>query len=316
MGHDPMTTSIPPHLASNPFQDLSGIDTSKFANPYNALLEASENSLQNLQERYSTHRSTRNAQQKEKLLDPTFSGVIIDPILSQIEASESSEPPFEDPRYCLVFWGRPAEHIRSLIENVQQKLKDVAPNLWLMPRENLHITILEITHSKTAEEIEVLKTQIAGVANDVVNYPLQQGRKARLIKPMIGFDASALALSFVPAAGPDDEFSYHHLRRDVFDVVTNAGVKVDSRYVVPSAHLTIGRFITRGDFANENGEVHPKKMKAFVEKIEEVNQWLVSEYWQDEVKGGWTVGEEDGVVLRWGRVWYGGGYTMAQTTRA
>lgn len=34
-----MTT--PAHLASNPFQDLSGVDISAFANPYDALIHAS-----------------------------------------------------------------------------------------------------------------------------------------------------------------------------------------------------------------------------------------------------------------------------------
>ena len=313
-----MAAETPRHLAQNPFQDLSGIDTSKFSNPYDALLEASDNSSTQLQARYSTHRSTRNAQQKEKLLSSDFQGVIIDPILSQIEASKSTELSFEDPRHCLVFWGRPEEHIRTLIGIVQDKLKEFAPNMWVMPRENLHITILEITHSKTAEEIEVLKGQIAGVAEWVVNYTKTgAGRKARLIKPMIGFDASALALSFVPAASAEgDEFSYHHLRRDVYEIVSGAGVKVDSRYVVPSAHLTIGRFITRDDFAGEDGQVDREKMSKFVGKIEEVNRWLEEEYWGDEGQGGWTVGEGDGIVLRWGTVWYGGGHTMAQTTKS
>ena len=172
----------------------------------------------------------------------------------------------------------------------------------------------EITHSKTAEEIEALKEQVAPVAGQVVEYTKASTRKARLIRPMIGFDASALALSFVPAAGERDDFSYHHLRRDVFDVLTEAGVKVDSRYVVPSAHLTIGRFITRGDFETE-AKLDAGKMERFVSAIDEVNQWLQEKYWKDEQRGGWTVGEGDGIVLRWGTVWYGGGQTMAQTKR-
>lgn len=311
-----MAPQVPQHLAANPFHDLSGIDTTKFANPYNALLEASQNSPQKLQDFYSNHRKTRNGQQKEKLLAKGFSGVIIDPILTQLEDSKSAELGYEDPRHCLVFWGRPEEHVRSIIEEVQVRLRRAAPNLWLMPRDNLHITILEITHSKTAEEIEVLKAQVASVADTVVNLPQQSGKKARLIKPMVSFDASALALSFVPATGEEDVFSYHHLRRDVFELVTAAGVKVDSRYVVPSAHLTIGRFVTPKDLEGEDGGVDAEKVGAFVKAIEEVNEWLERGYWDDEGKGGWTVGEGDGVVLRWGTVWYGGGYTMAQTVKA
>ncbi len=68
-----------------------------------------------------------------------------------------------------------------------------------------------------------------------------------------------IAVSFLPAAGetvvspppvapePDhqaylsDEYTYHHLRRDIFDIAREAGVDVGSRYVVPSAHITLGR---------------------------------------------------------------------------
>jgi hypothetical protein len=34
---------MPSHLASNPFEDFSGVSTSSFPNPYDALLEASNN---------------------------------------------------------------------------------------------------------------------------------------------------------------------------------------------------------------------------------------------------------------------------------
>ncbi len=95
----------PPLLQStdihNKFEDLSGVDSASYLNPYDALIEASDNHpvrtlplqvltstttksiflflfkiLSNqyltspkakLQARYSTHRSTRNAQQREKL---------------------------------------------------------------------------------------------------------------------------------------------------------------------------------------------------------------------------------------------------------
>ncbi|KIW03123.1 uncharacterized protein PV09_05766 [Verruconis gallopava] len=309
---------VPPHLASNPFLDLSGVDTSAFANPYDALLQATGNDGLKLQERYQSHRANRNQQQKAKLLDPGFSGVIVDPILQRLE-DPSIEPGYVDTRHCLVFWGRPEQHIKSLIASVQDKLRTVAPSLWLMPIENLHITILEITHSKTAGEIEALKQQVGPVADRIVNYGRTPGHQAKLIKPMVGFDASALAITFVPATGRGRDFSYHHLRRDVFDIVTGAGLKVDSRYVVPSAHLTIGRFITQRDFAKEDGTVDAAKMKRFVDAIDDINSWLQAEFWpndgsSDDGAGSWTVGETAPIVLRWGTVWYGGGESMAESS--
>jgi len=93
-------------------------------------------------------------------------------------------------------------------------------DLWTMPRDNLHLTALEITHSRTKEEIEQIVREHRERIPLITDYTFTH--RARLIKPMIGFDASALALSFVPAAGEglgenrsleDDKYSYHHLRR-------------------------------------------------------------------------------------------------------
>lgn len=82
-----------------------------------------------MQARYSTHRCARNSQQKEKLLSPGFSGLILDPILQRLE-NPSIEPGFTDPRHCLVFWARPPSHIRSLVDRVQQQLLTLAPSKY------------------------------------------------------------------------------------------------------------------------------------------------------------------------------------------
>lgn len=109
-----------------------------------------------------------------------------------------------------------------------------------MPQECLHITALEITHSKKAEEIEHILAPIRDKIPTLTDFTFDH--RVRLIKPMIGFDASALALSFVPAAGEpsglgrtreDDAYTYHHLRRDLYSFCEDIGVNVDSRYVVP-----------------------------------------------------------------------------------
>jgi vesicle-fusing ATPase len=73
------------------------------------------------------HRSTRNAQQKAKLLDEGFAGVSIDPVLARL-SDTSIEPGYVDPRHCLVFWGRPTEKVKNLIERVQQELSSIVPS--------------------------------------------------------------------------------------------------------------------------------------------------------------------------------------------
>jgi vesicle-fusing ATPase len=73
------------------------------------------------------HRSTRNSQQKVKLLDENFDGVSIDTILARLY-DPSIEPGYQDPRHCLVFWGRPTQKVKDMIEGVQHELSSVAPS--------------------------------------------------------------------------------------------------------------------------------------------------------------------------------------------
>ncbi|KAF1810911.1 hypothetical protein P152DRAFT_439350 [Eremomyces bilateralis CBS 781.70] len=307
------------------FEDLSGVrgdSNGVSSNPYDALIAACNDNPKSIQTRYETHRTVRNAQQKAKLLADDFSGVVIDPILHALE----TQPRFEDPRNCLVFWARPPVNVRELVAKVQRRLREVMPKLWLMPLPNLHMTALEITHSKTAPEIASLVDLLAPSAGDIVNYT--STHRTHLIKPQIGYDTSAIALSFVPAAREatpvgdavdEDTFTYHHLRRDLYALAEAAGVAVASRYVVPSAHLTVGRFVHAEELSVDgdilNG-VDREKMRQVVGRIEEINSWLREEYWPKEAgreikEGGeWVVGEERGLDCRKGRLWYGDGETV------
>ncbi|KAF2271566.1 uncharacterized protein EI97DRAFT_437751 [Westerdykella ornata] len=330
-------------MASHPtttFEDLSGISTASFTDPYDALLSACNNNPEEIETRYALHRTTRNAQQKGKLLSNDFPGVNIDPILLRL-TDQTIEPGYVDPRHCLVFWARPPQHIKGLIGKIQKELLTVAPNLWPMPLPNLHMTVLEITHSRTAPEISALVSKLTPSLPPICSHTLTH--RALLIKPLVSYDASALALSFVPASkapspsssskkltsedgienGDENaiqtapEYSYHHLRRDIYALCTEAGMSVDSRYVVPSAHLTIGRFITGKDFQDEQGNPSSEKLEAFINKIDEINAWLEKEYWPSEDEaaevaagGEWWVGEEKGLVCREGRLWYGDGETV------
>ena len=266
-----------------------------------------------IQTRYNTHRTKRNAQQREKLLSPDFPGVTIDEILAKLE--DNNEPGFQDWRNCLVFWARPTEAVRGLIAEVQEKLRAVVPNLWIMPPQSLHMTALEVTHSLTAQEIDALVDQMQPHISEIADYTYSH--RARLVKPTVSYDAQALALSFLPAAaeggqtGHDDTYTYHHLRRDLFTNVSATGVKVASRYVIPSAHLTIGRFIKKGDFETSDGLVDHSKVAALIKTIEDINEWLQQEYWPSEsgIKEGgeWIVGQEKGLDCRKGTLWYGSG---------
>lgn len=198
-----------------------------------------------------------------------------------------------------------------------------------MPSENLHTTVLEIAHSLTEEQIEslvhTLQLSQDVCASEIADYTV--AHQTRLIKPMVAFDSTAMALTFVPAAGPDgpdtqssdkdETYSYHHLRRDISEMVRMAGISVASRYIAPSAHLTIARFVTQDGFVEPGdavGDKHvdPSKVKELVDKIHAINQKLQDEFWPStngtiKAGGEWLVGQETGLVIRKGRLWYGGG---------
>lgn len=187
-----------------------------------------------------------------------------------------------------------------------------------MPQPCLHMTALEVTHSLTAAEIDDLASQILPSAQEITDYT--HDHRARLVKPLVSYDAQALALSYLPAAGEvgrsldEDKYTYHHLRRDLHHKVSETGVKVASRYVIPSAHLTVGRFITKSDLEDQDGKVDHVKMQELVQTIESINEWLEAEYWpsQDSIRAGgvWVVGQERGLDHRRGALWYGGGETI------
>ncbi|EGP86511.1 uncharacterized protein MYCGRDRAFT_43901 [Zymoseptoria tritici IPO323] len=288
-------------------------------NPYSDLITSCSNDPTQIQSRYLTHRSTRNTQQRSLLLSPSFQGVKVDDILYKLSHPDLF-PGYEDPRHCLVVWARPTEGVRRLVGECQRRLKEVVPNLWLMPSSNLHMTAMEVTHSRTPAEIEPLVDQITPHLEPIFTLP--HTHRVELIKPYLSFDAQAIALSFAPAAAtsPGDGQSgeaptYHHLRRDLHALLTTqANTSIASRYVTPSAHLTIARFIEASDFLDAStGEVDRGKVEVLVETVEGVNRWLEEEFWTLEEGEGreegarWVVGEERGLEVKRGALWYGGG---------
>ncbi|KAK3394869.1 RNA ligase/cyclic nucleotide phosphodiesterase [Podospora didyma] len=348
-----MTPTLDAASNGNQFQDLSGIEIKAGDNPYDALIEACHGHPVEIQSLYSAHRTARNTQQRDKFLSSEFRELIIDPFLLRLENPEI-EPGFRDPRNCLVFWARPPEHILILADRLQTLLMRAAPSryfvsqlsvgvhghgshthstdLWLMPLHRMHMTTLEVTHSRTAEHIASLVSALRPVIPLVTSLPYT--RRARLVRPMLSYDLSAIALSFVPAAGEkvlspppvpplpanivhpgtgdgstteNDGYTYHHLRRDVFELAQSTGVGIESRYVVPSAHITIGRYLGHKDHETPEQRAH------WIKAIEDANSWLEKEVWDvadGEFTGEWIVGQEKGLDAHCGTLWYGGGRTI------
>ncbi|TAQ87371.1 hypothetical protein B7494_g4307 [Chlorociboria aeruginascens] len=278
----------------NKYEDHSGIDIKAYANPYDALITACNNEPIQIQNRYEMHRTTRNTQQKMSLLSPDFPGLILDPILRKL-LDHTIEPRFEDPRNCLVFWARPPIHIKELIGEIQKKLRDLAPN------------------SLTPPEIATILKSLTPSLPTITDYTYIH--RSLLYKPVLSFDGAAVALSFLPGPLPpshqssnlpeplpeettNETYTYHHLRRSLY-ALSSQSVTVASRYIVPSSHITLSRFVTEKDHDSA------QKLERWVSEIEAMNVWLKQEYWGE--KGEWIVGQEKGLECRKGALWYGGG---------
>jgi hypothetical protein len=158
---------------------------------------------------------------------------------------------------------------------------------------------------------------------DIVNYTLTH--RARLVRPIVSYDVSALALSFVPAVeirdnevdeNSEHNYTYQHLRRDLYDIVTEAGGQLEARYTVPSAHVTIARFVRPVGWSEkdiEESNLFRKRAQELVATIEDINQELRSDDWKrfgDPSRGEWVVGQEKGLELMKGRSWYGKGESV------
>ena len=178
------------------------------------------------------------------------------------------------------------------------------------------MTVLEIASSKTAEEVETILERLQPAFPCLARVTERCSRQPRLVKPELSFSGSALAINFVPAIDPErDVFSYHHLRRDVYDIVTAAGVEVASRYYHPSAHVTIARFARQQEFTlyREDGAWFDRaRGEKLIKGFESIDRWLQDEYAPRDdgsVRPGgmWVVGEDKGLECWKGTIWYGGG---------
>ncbi|KAJ5365099.1 Ribosomal protein L44e [Penicillium concentricum] len=286
-------------------------------NQFQQLITRSENDPKQLQIAYETHRSNRNASFRNQICQPGFYEWKEDKILSKVLKAEKGSTDLADPRHNLAFWARPPQHIGDLIYKIQQEIGPlIGPALWLVPSNHLHMTTLEIRSSLTGSEIDEIASslEMSGSVAELANYTLTH--RARLVKPVISYDISAVALSFVPAAGEedhceysgkDDQFTYHHLRSDLYNIVTQSGCPIAARYTVPSAHITIGRFIAPSspqEGESDSPKEFEKKASQLVDKIEDLNHELRSNVWRrlgDPSQGQWVIGHEKGLELMKGQ---------------
>lgn len=304
---------------------LPDSDQQRAKNPYLDLIRQCP-TPQDMAKAYETHRRTRNAEKLRQLSHTRT--VTPDSILAGLVLH--NQPPESDPRNNITVWGRPTRAVMDLVAHVQQQLLDALSEcipslhkqtppiqadeptnkgpLWLMPQECLHLSALEITHSVPPHVIESQIRQLQPFLDSMLSAARGQHAPV-LVKPLVCFDSAALALTFVPLASPlqqygpgAEKYTYTHLRAHLYDAVHyDAQINNGARYEVPSAHVTIARFIE---------EVSPDAVDALLARIARINDWLEKTYATPE-SFSWQVGAERGTECRCGRIWYGGGWTEA-----
>ncbi|KAG8989004.1 hypothetical protein FRB94_001781 [Tulasnella sp. JGI-2019a] len=232
---------------------------------------------------FDAHRQRRDEQQRTLLLSQH--NVQPDILLSRILHTNDWSL---DQRYNLSFVIRPPPHIISLVNSFQERLLTLAgDSIWCPEPHALHMTIYEVTHSRTSDDLELYLNRIRQHREGLFDLPFD---KVTLDAPLVNFDASAVAFSFLPLDSP---YSYQHLRSDVFQRLSKIGVTWEGRYILPSAHITIARFIST-DF------LQATTMQKWVELIDQLSAEC------EDSKETWNLGE--GIAeISTGRSWYGHG---------
>lgn len=150
----------------------------------------------------------------------------------------------------------------------------------------MHLTVFEVTNGLTADR---LRPVIEALSPHLAELAALPATPIILDTPSINMDISGIAISFLPR---DDTIL--RLRAGIWDVVTQAGVRMNMRYVLPSAHVTVGRLVERG---RRLGMGRPE----WVALVEDINEELRA--WTGE----WRI---ERLLVRAGTSWYGGGVTL------
>ncbi|CAN8105505.1 unnamed protein product [Discula destructiva] len=245
------------------------------------------------------HRRNRNERFEQSMLQPDYAGVPIDEILT----ARLNDPMYLDPRNNLCLFAWPSQEVIELISQIQQELKAVAPNLWISPPEWLHMTVIELVHSKSPPELKASADKVKPHAANLTAFGAEH--PAGLNRPMLSLDDTAVALTFLPV--DDSPYTYLHLRRDLSNLCAENDVEVASKYYNTSSHITLARFANISDLNTR------ESLEAWVQKVKAINQRLREDYWPREGKTNtrsefkWMVGTGRGIEVRKGRLWYGDG---------
>ena len=213
---------------------------------------------------------------------------------SLLAAMVTSDDYTLDQRHNLALVARPAQHIIALVTQLQQQLHTLAGDaLWLPPPHYLHITVYEVTHSRTAEQLQPLLAAVRSHESQLFSaLPVD---RVRFDSPLLNYETSTVALTLLPVDVGDYDITT--LRAEVGERLSAVGVQWEGRYVAPTAHITIGRFI--------RSQLQRATMEQWLAKLDELRDEC--RQWQGE----WCLAHGSLQVMT-AASWYGHGTVVVK----
>ncbi|KAF3032224.1 hypothetical protein E8E12_003710 [Didymella heteroderae] len=256
-----------------------------------------------VREAYETHRDNWRAKQIDLFINTEVNPVTPDQALlkhlarqKRLRNDQAPDPKDDTDSQeinCCVIWARPPQSVLHTIETFQADLRAlVGDDLHLIPRNDLHLSVIELSHRHTVPQLRSVADAISAPRiQEILDIISTIETKPGLEAPSISFDKMGIALNFLPSDARS--YTYHHLRSDMHTRALESGIKIDVCYTAPSAHITIGRFIGNKFFG------FAESRKKFVELIQDFNK--VSRGEQE----GWVVGKSQGLEVQLGYLKFG-----------
>jgi hypothetical protein len=163
-----------------------------------------------------------------------FAGLVAEGVRVDEALVKELAEPGSDQRMCVNVIARPTGQALHIIDALQQDLRSSFPDQYFYPLQDLHLTVVELCHSKTIHEAE----SIVQAAEFRIKKTVESLSSIHLRVWSIGADRGGLALNSIPV---DDSLQY--VRSAITQSLAAAGVPGEPRYAADSAHITCMRFL-------------------------------------------------------------------------
>jgi len=143
------------------------------------------------------------------------------------------ETPGSDQRGGVNLIVRPPAGVLEGASLIQSRLQTLEPAQYYYPADDIHLTLVEICHSRPLSEARLLAGRLAAAMGDL----LAEASPFWLGQPLVGFDEGGVALNFMSL---DD--ALQSTRRSIINRFEQLGVDARPRYPAQSAHITLMRY--------------------------------------------------------------------------